>query len=162
MISAITNQGKVRFQIYDGRMNADQLIQFMKRLIKDTKRKVFLILNNLRVHNAKKVTQWLAKHSENIEVFYLPAYSPELNPDEYLNCDLKHGIHSKRPARNQKQLKAKVLSHMRMLQKQPKRVIKFFVILKFLMQPDAGYLSAGLIYHFIILQLYHWPVATWL
>ena len=126
MISAITNQGKVRFQIYDGRMNADQLIQFMKRLIKDAKRKVFLILDNLRVHHAKKVTQWLAKHSEQIEVFYLPAYSPELNPDEYLNCDLKAGIHSKRPARTQKQLKAKVLSHMRMLQKQPKRVVKYF------------------------------------
>ena len=126
MISAITNQGKVRFQIYDGRMNADQLIQFMKRLVKDAKRKVFLILDNLRVHHAKKVTQWLANHSEQIEVFYLPAYSPELNPDEYLNCDLKHGIHSKRPARNQKQLKAKVLSHMRMLQKQPKRVVKYF------------------------------------
>jgi hypothetical protein len=61
-----------------------------------------------------------------MEVFYLPAYSPELNPDEYLNCDLKAGIHSKRPARNQKQLKAKVLSHMRMLQKQPTRVMKYF------------------------------------
>ena len=127
MISAITNQGKVRFQIYDGRMNADQLIQFMKRLIKDAKRKVLLIVDNLRVHHAKKVTQWLAKHPEQIEVFYLPAYSPELNPDEYLNCDLKAGIHSKRPARTQKQLKAKVLSHMRMLQKQPKRVVKYFL-----------------------------------
>ena len=126
MISAMTNQGKVRFQIYDGRMNADQLIQFMKRLIKDVKRKVFLILDNLRVHHAKKVNQWLTKYAEYIEVFYLPAYSPELNPDEYLNCDLKAGIHSKRPARNQKQLKAKILSHMRMLQKQPKRVMKYF------------------------------------
>ena len=86
-ISAITNQGKVRFQMYDGRMDADQLIQFMKRLINDAKRKVFLILDNLRVHHAKEVTQWLAKHSEQIEVFYLPSYSPELNPDEYLNGD---------------------------------------------------------------------------
>ena len=126
MISAITNQGKVRFQMYDGRMNADQLIQFMKRLIKDAKRKAFLILDNLRVHHAKKVNQWLAKHSKTIEVFYLPAYSPELNPDEYLNCDLKVGIHSRRPARNRKQLKAKVLSHMRMLQKKPMRVMKYF------------------------------------
>ena len=99
----------------------------MKRLIKDAKRKVFLILDNLRVHHATKVADWLEKNSEQIEVFYLPAYSPELNPDEYLNCDLKAGIHSKRPARNQKQLKAKVLSHMRMLQKQPKRVVKYFL-----------------------------------
>lgn len=126
MISAVTNQGKVRFQIYDGRMDAKQLIAFMKRLIKDAKRKVFLILDNLRVHHAKKVNEWLDDHAEQIEVYYLPAYSPELNPDEYLNCDLKAGIHSKRPARNQKQLKTKVLSHMRMLQKQPARVVKYF------------------------------------
>lgn len=126
MISAITNQGKVRFQIYDGRMNADQLIIFLKRLIKDANRKVFLILDNLRVHHAKLVKAWLTEHTKEIEVFYLPAYSPELNPDEYLNCDLKAGVHSKSPARNQKQLKAKVLSHMRMLQKQPARVMKYF------------------------------------
>jgi transposase len=126
MISAITNQGKVRFQIYDGRMNADQLIDFLKRLIKDAKRKVILILDNLRVHHAKLVKAWLAKHPKKIEVFYLPAYSPELNPDEYLNCDLKAGVHSKPPARNKKQLKSKVLSHMRMLQKKPARVMKYF------------------------------------
>lgn len=126
MISAISNQGKVRFQIYDGRMNAQQLIEFLKRLIKDAKRKVLLILDNLRVHHANRVREWLEKHVESIEVFYLPAYSPELNPDEYLNCDLKAGVHSKLPARNRKQLKAKVLSHMRMLQKQPNRVKKYF------------------------------------
>lgn len=126
MISAISNQGKVRFQIYDGRMNAAQLIDFMKRLIKAANRKVFLILDNLRVHHAKLVKAWLIKQAEKIEVFYLPTYSPELNPDEYLNCDLKAGVHSKPPARNRKQLKAKVLSHMRMLRKQPARVMKYF------------------------------------
>ena len=126
MISAISNQGKVRFQIYDGRMNAQQLIEFLKRLIKDAKRKVVLILDNLRVHHANLVREWLGRHVEKIEIFYLPSYSPELNPDEYLNCDLKAGVHSKAPARNIKQLKAKVLSHMRMLQKQPNRVKKYF------------------------------------
>lgn len=126
MISAITNQGKVRFQIYDGRMNAAQLIEFMKRLIKDAKRKVLLILDNLRVHHAKLVKAWLLEQADKIEVFYLPAYSPELNPDEYLNCDLKAGVHGKAPARNRQQLKAKVLSHMRMLQKKPVRVMSYF------------------------------------
>lgn len=130
MISAITNQGKVRFQVYDGTMNAKLLIGFMKRLIKDAKRKVFLILDNLRVHHAKVVKAWLAEHGELIEVFYLPAYSPELNPDESLNCDLKAGVHGKVPARNNKQLKDKVISHMRMLQKTPARVEKYFQHLK--------------------------------
>ncbi len=126
MISAITNQGKVRFKIFEGNMNADILVDFMKRLIKAAKRKVFLILDNLRVHHAKVVKKWLQDKSEQIEVFYLSAYSPEMNPDEYLNCDLKHGVHSGPPARSKEQLKSKVRSHMQMLQKKPGRVRKYF------------------------------------
>jgi len=126
MISAVTNQGKVRFRLFEGTMNADLLIDFMKRLIKTANRKVILILDNLRVHHAKIVKAWLAEQKDNIEVLYLPSYSPELNPDEYLNCDLKAGVHSGKPARNKKQLAAKVVSHMRMLQKKPTRVQKYF------------------------------------
>jgi hypothetical protein len=69
---------------------------------------------------------WLAKHVDEIEVFYLPSYSPELNPDEYLNCDLKAGVHSAKPASNKAQLKKKAASHMRMLQRKPRRVAKYF------------------------------------
>ena len=82
MISAITNQGKVRFMMYQDAMNSKLLIKFMTRLTKDAGRKVFLILDNLRVHHGKNVKQWLGEHKEQIEVFYLPSYSPELNPDE--------------------------------------------------------------------------------
>lgn len=126
MISAITNQGKVRFRIFEGSMNADVLIDFCERLIKSTRRKVYLILDNLRVHHARVFKAWLAEHGEQIEVFYLPSYSPELNPDEYLNCDLKAGVHGGKPARDKAQLKKKALSHMRMLQKMPSRVAKYF------------------------------------
>jgi len=126
LLSAITNQGKVRFKVFEGSMNADILIDFMKRLIKGSKKKVFLILDNLRVHHAKVVKAWLQDHKEQIEVFYLPSYSPELNPDEYLNCDLKQGVHSGPPARSKEQLKKKVRSHMKMLQNKPERVRKYF------------------------------------
>lgn len=126
MISAITNQGKVRFQIYESNMNAKLLIDFMRRLIRDAKRKVLLILDNLRVHHAKKVKIWVSENKENIEVFYLPAYSPELNPDEYLNCDLKAGVHSGPPARDKNQLKKKIRGHMRMLQRNQDRVASYF------------------------------------
>lgn len=126
MISAVTNQGKVRFKVFDGSMNVDIMIDFCKRLIKSAQRKVYLIVDNLRVHHAKLFKSWLAEHREEIEVFYLPSYSPELNPDEYLNCDLKAGVHSGKPARSKEQLKSKVVSHMRMLQKKPKRVAKYF------------------------------------
>ncbi|HOO52304.1 MAG TPA: IS630 family transposase [Alphaproteobacteria bacterium] len=126
MISAITNQGKVRFKMFEGGMNASILIDFLKRLVKDANRKVILILDNLRVHHAKKVKDWLVGKEEQIEIFYLPPYSPELNPDEYLNCDLKAGVHSGKPARSKEQLKKKVISHMRMLQRKSARVKKYF------------------------------------
>ncbi len=126
MISAITNQGKVRFKLFEGGMNAAILIDFLRRLIKDAKRKVILVLDNLRVHHAKKVKKWLLGKEEQIEIFYLPSYSPELNPDEYLNCDLKAGVHSGKPARSKEQLKKKVTRHMRMLQRKSARVKKYF------------------------------------
>lgn len=126
LISAVTNQGKVRFRFFEGSMNADILIDFMRRLIKGADRKIFLILDNLRVHHAKVVKAWLAEHSDEIEVFYLPSYSPELNPDEYLNCDLKAGVHTGTPARNKKQLKKKAMAHLHKLQKLPARVMRYF------------------------------------
>ena len=126
LISTVTNRGKVRFMIYEDSLNADTLIKFLKRLIKDAGRKVFLILDNLPVHHSKPVKEWLESHMNEIEVFFLPSYSPELNPDEYLNGDLKVGVHSGVPARSSSQLKAKAISHLRMLQKLPKRVRNYF------------------------------------
>ena len=126
MISAINNQGKVRFRFFEGTMNADILIDFFMRLLRYAKRKLYIILDNLPVHHCKPVKQWLEKHRHMIEVFYLPSYSPELNPDEYLNCDLKAGVHSGKPARNKSQLKNKARSHMKMLQRKPARVKKYF------------------------------------
>ena len=82
MISSITNQGKVQFMIYDDKFTAQVFIKFLKQLIKQSSNKVFLIVDNLRVHHAKLVSEWLKGHTEKIEVFYLPSYSPELNPDE--------------------------------------------------------------------------------
>jgi transposase len=85
-----------------------------------------LILDNLRVHHAKLVKAWLAKHEDEIEVFYLPSYSPELNPDEMLNADLKQAVTTKAPARTKGQLLKTTTSHMRKLQKSPERVKSYF------------------------------------
>jgi transposase len=113
LISSITNQCKVRFMIYNRTMNSQTFIKFCKRLIKDADRKVFLILDNLRVHHSHIVKDWIDRNKDRIELFYLPSYSPELNPDEYLNCDLKAGVHSGPPARSKTELKRKALSHLR-------------------------------------------------
>jgi len=107
-------------------MNAKMFLKFIKQLIKDADKKIFLILDNMRVHHAQVVKKWLKDYTEQIELFFLPAYSPELNPDEYLNCDLKAGVHSRSPARDTDGLQKKVRSHMKKLQKSPERVKKYF------------------------------------
>jgi transposase len=126
MISAITNNGKVRFMLYRETMTGKVLITFMSRLVKDTERKVFLILDNLRVHHGKKVAEWLETNRDNIEVFFLPPYAPEYNPDEYLNSDLKQKIRSGIPARSQDELTKKTRSFMKTLQKRSNHVKKYF------------------------------------
>lgn len=126
MFSTVTNQGQVRFMLYTGSMNADRCIEFMSKLIEDKKQKVFLILDNLRVHHSKIVKQWEEENKEKIELFYLPSYSPEKNPDEYLNCDLKYGMSEKPAPKNQKQLQDNVENHMKMLSQNSERVKKYF------------------------------------
>ena len=126
MLSAITNRGKVRFMIYEDTMDADKLIDFMKRLVRDSEHKVFFILDNLRVHHSKKVTGWLVEHEKEIEVFYLPPYSPEHNPDEYLNGDLKRSVHSGSQPRTKDDLKYKTRSFMKHLQFDSAHVKSYF------------------------------------
>ena len=126
MLSAISNRGKLRFNIY-AKLSPDVLIDFMRRLVTDTKRKVFLILDNLRTHHSKKVRAWLDKHMHEIEVFYLPPYAPEYNPDEYLNSDLKRSIGNRVMPRSQKDIVKNIRSYMKTLQLMPNKIISFFI-----------------------------------
>jgi transposase len=126
MISTVTNQGKTRWMIIDEAFNSDKLIEFLQALIKDAGKKVFLILDNLRVHHSKPVKAWLAEHTDKIEVFYLPSYSPELNPDERLNADLKQAMGKRVPVRTKAKLRDAANEHMAMLEKSPERVMSFF------------------------------------
>ena len=126
LISAVGNRGEVRWKVLDGAIKAPVLICFLQRLIRDAGRKVFLILDRLRVHRSALVRDWLARHKTQIEVFYLPSYSPELNPDEGLNADLKQHITRKAPLRSKQALKQAAVSHMRRLAKSPARVRSFF------------------------------------
>lgn len=99
VISTVTNKGQMRWKIFDGALNAKILIDFLRRQIKGAAKRVFLILDNLRVHHSKPVKAWLADHADVIEVFYLPSCSPELNPDEMANADIKQGATRRAPAR---------------------------------------------------------------
>ena len=111
---------------YKGSMNAQVLIRFLRQLIKHARRKVYLILDNLRVHHGKLVKHWLKDRGDEIELFFLPSYSPELNPDEYLNCDLKSAMNRGAPTRDEKEIRKKVRSCLYSLQKQPQRVKSYF------------------------------------
>ena len=126
MISTVTNQGKVEFMIYEGTMNADRFITFLNQLIKGKEQKIYLILDNLRVHHSKIVKEWAEENKEKIELYYLPSYSPEKNPDEYLNCDLKQGLSQKPAPKNQEKLTEHLKEHMLLLQNNPQRVQKYF------------------------------------
>jgi transposase len=126
LISAVTNRGELRWMVVDGAVNAPTLIRFLQRLIREDRRKVFLILDRLRAHRARMTQDWLAEHRSEIEVHYLPPYSPELNPDEGVNADLKQAVPRKAPARSKQQLKRAAISHMRRLAKMPKRIRSIF------------------------------------
>jgi transposase len=126
MISTITNQGKVRWMIYEGRMNAALFLVFLTRLIAGASKKVFLIVDHLSVHEAAAVEEWLADKKDKIEVFYLPKYTPERNPDEYLNCDVKTNINTDGLPKDRADLKGKLRRFMQKLSKLPDRIASYF------------------------------------
>src|SRR5215213_1386736 len=126
LVTAVTNQGELRWMVVDGAVNAPTFIRFLERLIRDARRKVFLILDRLKAHRTRLTRDWLAEHSAEIEVHYLPSYSPDLNPDEGVNADLKQALPRKEPARRKEQLKRAAVSHLRSLSRRPQRIRAIF------------------------------------
>ena len=126
MISSLTHQGKLRFMIYEGALNTTIFLNFLRRLIREAARKLFVIVDNLPVHRARRVTAWVQDHADQIELFYLPPYAPEHNPDEFLNNDLKQAMARRRTPRDKAALKSGLISYMRSLQRCPAKVRAFF------------------------------------
>ena len=126
MVSTITYRGQMCFMFYKENMTAQLMIKFLKRLIRSCKRKVILILDNLRVHHSKMLQKWLAENKTFIEVFFLPSYSPDLNPDEILNSNLKQAISRKPESRRKGELAKHAKAHMQSIQKRPEHIKSFF------------------------------------
>ena len=128
MISAISNQGKLHFLLYSEAINSERLIGFMEALIKTAKgRKVYIILDNLRVHHSRQVSQWIENHKDEIALFYLPPYSPEYNPDEYLNNDLKQSLGTQAMVQNVRELEANTAAFMGRISVDSDHVKSYFV-----------------------------------
>jgi len=127
MLSAITNRGRMSFMVFPGKFISHVFILFLDRLIRHRAgRKVFLIVDRHRVHCSAKVSAWVAAHSKEIELFFLPAYSPELNPDELLNNAAKAGVSKTTRAKNQEELQTALRSYLRSAQRRPELVKNFF------------------------------------
>jgi transposase len=125
-IASLTNQGNVRFMLYLCTFTAKVFIAFLQRLIQHHHGKLFWIGDRHPVHEQPEVKQWLEHHRQAIEVFSLPAYSPQLNPVEYLNNSVKQGVHDKAPTRNLNQLKHRTLAQLHKLQKLPALIRRYF------------------------------------
>src|SRR3954470_9510544 len=128
MIAAISNTGTLRFRVFDERFTGPLFLDFLKRLVKDAKgRKIMLILDGHPAHRARVVRDWVAAHPTLIELHFLPGYSPELNPAECLNQDVKtNALGNRRPV-NITELKADVRGFLRSTQRRPAKVARYFL-----------------------------------
>ena len=126
MISAISNKGHLQFMIMDGRFNSGVFETFLKRMIKYSKQKIYFITNGHPAHKTKKLNEWLAANKKRIEVFFLPPYSPELNPQEYVNQDVKTNVIGKKRPIHKEQMKSNVEDFMMRRKKDKQQVQKYF------------------------------------
>jgi transposase len=127
VISAISNKGHLQFRVFKQRFTAPVFIDFLGRLVRQADgQKVILILDGHPVHRAKKVRQWVERHGDQIELQFLPGYSPELNPTELLNQDVKTNALGRRRPRDQKELIGDTRSYLRSTQCRPHLVARYF------------------------------------
>ena len=127
MISAITNKGRLHFMVFKERFKSEVFQEFLRRIVRQSTRKVFLIVDAHPVHRSGKVKRWLKRHETHIQLFFLPGYSPELNPDEMLNQDVKSNAVGRKRARTQSDLIATVRSFLWSRQRRPNLVKKYFL-----------------------------------
>jgi transposase len=127
MVSAITNKGKVFWKLHEGSIDSEKFKDFAERLVHGKKRKTFLVLDNAKTHHSKILAEWAERNAQRIELFCLPAYSPDLNPGEHLNADLKYGVGSKTPRKTREALQEAAEDHMNMLRCTPQRIVSHFL-----------------------------------
>ena len=126
VISTVTNRGTLRFMMFRKNFTTPIFLEFLKRLVRDLRRKVFLIVAGHPVHRGAAVKRWLERNSGKIRMFFLPAHSPELNPDEWLNNDVKSNAVGRERARTAPEMESNVRTYLRSTQRQPDIVRSYF------------------------------------
>ncbi|WP_417803769.1 IS630 family transposase [Streptomyces xiangluensis] len=125
-MSAISTKGRMHFMVFTETFDADVMCRFLDRLAGHFDRKVHLVVDGHSGHRSRKVRAWLADHAGLIELHFLPSYSPELNPDELVNADLKRSLPMHSRARDQAQLAAGTRRFFHRRQRQPHIVRGYF------------------------------------
>jgi transposase len=126
VISVVNRQGKLRFMVFNGRLNGDLFIQFLRRLLYGAIHPLFLIVDGHPAHRSTVVRKFVASTEGKLRLFYLPTYSPELNPDEQVWNHLKNHTIGKQCINSLKQLTEAVHSHLRSMQRKPALIRSFF------------------------------------
>lgn len=127
MISAITNQGRLNFMVFQERFTAPVFLEFLRRLVRQSARRVYLIVDRHPVHRSRRVKNWVQENEKRIRLVFLPSYSPELNPDELLNQDVKSNALGRQRPHNPKELMGKVRSYLWSRQCKPDIVANYFL-----------------------------------
>jgi transposase len=125
-ISAVGNHGEFHFMTYTGTLDAALFIVFLEGLLTETTRKVYLITDRLSAHDCEEVWDWVEEHKDRIAMFLLPRRSPELNPDEYLNNDLKGNVHRAGLPNNKDELADRIHAFLLKLLELPGHVMSYF------------------------------------
>jgi len=126
MISTITNRGRLHFMVFTQEFRGPVFVKFFDRLLRQVRRKIFLILDGHPVHRSTLAKAWLKKNETRVRLFFLPSYSPELNPDELLNQDVKSNAVGRRPPTDADHLMDNVRGFLRSTQRRPDHVRSYF------------------------------------
>ena len=126
LISAVTTRGGLRFAVYDGNLNGGVFIDFCRRLLHDAPGPVFLVLDGHPMHRSNAVREFAEATNGRLRLFFLPGYSPELNPDEWVWKNIKHDRLGRSGVDSVADLKSKALAALHRLQKLPHLVQSFF------------------------------------
>jgi len=126
MISTITNRGKLAFMVFRERFTARVFLKFLRRLLRQVKRRVFLIVDGHPVHKARSVRRWIKTQGGQMRLFLLPSYSPELNPDELLNQDVKSNALGRQRPRDVEEMEGSLRGYLRGTQRRPQIVRNYF------------------------------------
>lgn len=127
MVSAVSPRGELRFRLHEGSFRAAHFIEFCKQLMRDMGNTIiFLIVDGSSVHTARETRDFVESTQGRLRLFFLPSYSPELNPDEWVWKNVKHDRIGRSAVRGKDDMKAVALGALRHLQKTPAKVRAFF------------------------------------